>query len=916
MTAETVYAVIDLETTGTAYKNGDRIIQFGCALMKKGKIIQTVSQLVNPDGPIPEAVQRLTGISAETVVTAPDFQTVAPMISQLLAGTVIVAHNVNFDYPFLSAALVAAGQPALTNDGIDTVQLAQILMPEAASFRLGDLTAQLNIKHDNPHHADSDAVGTAKLLWQLRKRFLALPSHTQRQLVALGEPLLRETGRVFERWLQPEKPLPETLMHVGQFVIQRPLPTPSSAAISYPDTEAAKRKLLRPRFRFRKQQANMMDTIYQNANGDQPIMVEAGTGLGKTMGYLMPLVSLADATNKLCVAVPTVVLQEQVANVQVPLVGELVGEEVATVVDKSAKHYLDLNRLANSLSATELSSHTLLLQLKLLVWLTQTTTGDLDELRLTSYQAPLFRQVRHTGHVTPATHNPYHQVDFYLRHQQQLKKAVVVVSNHAYFARHGAPSKTAYLVVDEAQHFAKTVAEANARRFDLATLRQLLLHIGTLIGQAEAPSLASIFAADPLKSYQLTSAMQQGNQLAEQIGRLQKQLQARFIGQLHSSGYHKEPVSPAMQRRLFSEFGPELTGIGKRTIQLTQTLLQLSQDDSALLTSDQAVVGKLTSMVLRLAQATKDGQRLLTQLATEQPGVVTLAMANAADATTTIIEWQLFDATEAVERLLEPFKAPIFVGATLTVHHQFDFLARQLGVDLANCVSVRLKSPFRYRKQALMLSDENAPTATSIDQDAYADYLAEAIFTLSDHQHQTLVLFTSLTMIHLVYTRLMAKTWQTDKEVLAQGVTGSADKIAKRFALTENGLLLGAASFFEGIDYPDKQLECVIVTRLPFDAPNDPVIHARYRAIEANGGSAFKQDALPTATLRLRQIFGRLIRSESDRGVFVVLDPRLRTTQFGRRMQKSLPPIDNLTLPLAQIPEKLEQWLNPTEKEA
>ena len=194
--------------------------------------------------------------------------------------------------------------------------------------------------------------------------------------------------------------------------------------------------------------------------------------------------------------------------------------------------------------------------------------------------------------------------------------------------------------------------------------------------------------------------------------------------------------------------------------------------------------------------------------------------------------------------------------------------------------------------------------------EAYADYLAAAIELLADNRHQTIVLFNSLATIAAVYQRLAHRPIADHKELLAQGVTGSAEKIAKRFAVGDQSLLLGAASFFEGIDYPDRLLEMVILTRLPFDAPEAAITKARYERLQAAGRDPFTEDALPRATLRLRQSFGRLIRTETDRGIFIVLDPRFITTRYGRKMQKSLPNIKPMTLPLTDMPGYIKMWLD------
>ena len=158
------FAVVDLETTGTRKEEGHRIIQFGCAIVKKRQVVKTYSLMINPHGEIPLAVTNLTGISNEMVASQPDFAHYAAKIRKILAGTVFVSHNVNFDFPFLNYELEQAGLDPLDIKAVDTVELAKIAFPTQPSYKLRDLTASLQISHKNPHKADSDAYGTAILL--------------------------------------------------------------------------------------------------------------------------------------------------------------------------------------------------------------------------------------------------------------------------------------------------------------------------------------------------------------------------------------------------------------------------------------------------------------------------------------------------------------------------------------------------------------------------------------------------------------------------------------------------------------------------------------------------------------------------------------------------------------------------------
>lgn len=198
MQTSPIYAVVDLETTGTNLKNGDRIIQIGCVLVSDGEVINHFQTNINPRMPIPTPIEQLTGITNAAVRNAPLFDDVAATIYSLLSDTIFVAHNVNFDFPFLNAELEKAGFPTLEITAIDTVTLSQILLPTAQSFRLRDLTSYLAIAHDSPHSADSDASATGKLLIKLLNKLHQTPTMTLKAITNLGLELPYETMQVFK----------------------------------------------------------------------------------------------------------------------------------------------------------------------------------------------------------------------------------------------------------------------------------------------------------------------------------------------------------------------------------------------------------------------------------------------------------------------------------------------------------------------------------------------------------------------------------------------------------------------------------------------------------------------------------------------------------------------------------------------
>ena len=906
MALDQIYAVLDLETTGTAVKNGDRIIQIGCAFVQHFKVIATWSQLVNPDRDVPKAIQQLTHIDPAELVAAPYFVDVAEAFAQRLKNCVIVCHNVNFDYPFLSAEFERIGLPALTNPAIDTVELAQILLPTQGSYRLQDLTAALGIQHQNPHRADSDAISTAKLLVTLAQRFQQLPSVLQHQLVVKSHALIRQTGDFLAQLERFDVPLEPPLKQVGELVL-RALPEAIEPIQprAYPSTAAEKKALLKPAYKWRAAQGKMMDAIYANATGDRkPLVIEAGTGLGKTMGYLLPYAHIATPQHKLVIATTTTVLQSQLF-AQTQKLAALLDRPINAVIVKSPRHYLDLTQFQHSLQVPAGDRLTAVLQMKLLVWLSMTNTGDLDELHLTTYRAPLFGQVSHAGAKAVG---PYAAYDFYQRLQGQIEAASMVITNHAYLARHAELSDQApFLVVDEAQHFANNVALAHAHQLDLAKLRIHLQHLARLVNRPEHHNLMQVFADSKMQTYQLQSL---STAVATSIATIEA-VQIKFSKMRHDPqpGFMAQTLSVQEAQAVAEQLQAWLPKLTRQLDAVAGVCNQLQQ----VYASHQAHFGVTAAGLfqalgaLRKAfdgdvmqlSALKDFKHLDQQLCR-------LELANGKDALSLKLTWQQVSADRACQALLERFTAPVLVGATLMVARQFDYLLKAVGLPL-DTATLHLRSPFHYATQAQVMVDPQAPHP---DDPTYLDYLVDALQQLCVGQHQTIVLFNRLDTIKAVYARIADCNWAADWEILAQGVSGSAGKIAKRFAISKHALLLGAASFFEGVDYPDKQLEMVILTRLPFDAPSQPLVQARNDQLMAAGLDPFIEDALPKATLRLRQSFGRLIRTEHDRGVFICLDPRLVTTKYGRQMQHALPNLKPMSLSVPEMAQYSQAWLD------
>jgi DNA polymerase-3 subunit epsilon/ATP-dependent DNA helicase DinG len=244
----------------------------------------------------------------------------------------------------------------------------------------------------------------------------------------------------------------------------------------------------------------------------------------------------------------------------------------------------------------------------------------------------------------------------------------------------------------------------------------------------------------------------------------------------------------------------------------------------------------------------------------------------------------------------------ILTSATLTTHGEFQYLRNILGADEAD--EMQLGSPYDYENAALLYIANDIPEP---NQNGYEQILNKTILhTAKASGGRMLVLFTSYAALKKTAQAITAPLAREDIYVYEQGDGASPNALLESFKATERAVLLGTKSFWEGVDVPGEALSIVVITKLPFDVPTDPLIAARSEMYE----DSFNQYYLPEAILKFRQGFGRLIRTQSDRGVVAILDKRVLTKQYGRLFLESLPPCTARQGPAANLPREAARWLN------
>lgn len=905
------YAVVDIETTGTDPKT-DRIIQFGCVLVEAGQIVGRFATDINPDQKISKQIQHLTGLTNQRVRKAPYFEDVALTIYNLLADTTFVAHNIFFDYPFLSNELVRCGMPELRIPGIDTVELAQVFFPTTLSFRLSDLAHEFQLTHDNPHQADSDAEVTAQLLLKIEKTIKHLPLVTVEEIIRLSNHMAFQTQdyliELAEEMKNNPTPLsPELEVVHGLALRKKTVPLYEETYYekkAYPRSKKAKEGLYQGQLAFRKEQARLMNLVFDffNKKTEKNVLVEAATGLGKTMGYLLPMSYLVTPEKPLIVSTVSLLLQEQMLEHDLPALNQLLHQPLQAVVMKSSSHYIDLARFYQTLQKETEQKQYAFYQMAVLVWLTQTETGDFDELNMTSLRHIFWQEVGHQGLDTLAVHNPFYQADFLRHRQAKLKQSNIIITNHAFLAQENQRKAfqlpaSPYLIIDEAHHLNRVLERVSTRQLSVSGIQREInrLKDGEVFQQWQ-----ELAAKDQAVSHGIELLEDIAEELIEDLTDLYTEL-----GQLVTND---STIITKEQMDTLSVSGEQLI---QRIERLYEDALSVaSQSQSYFMTHKESFT---------MLQQTRwntfidwyeslQQQQLAFEAFCEQWAARYVHWLDDRGQT---LHFQDLTASLLPEaKWYQRYEQILYIGGTLKSGSDRQYFSKRWGIPEASLKVI--PSPYDYASQARLFLPDDGIAIQESSSERYAQYLSEVIRDLAEAEKKPiLVLFTSHEILNRVYHHLKVPLLNEGREVLAQGIGGSREKLLKRFLLSEDALLFGADSFWEGVDLPGEVLQIMVVTRLPFENPRRPLVKIRNDYLEEQGMNPFFQEAVPHTALRLRQALGRLIRSETDKGVMILLDRRFLTAGYGQRLRKALPkelPIEEASLP--KIIEKTHEFLS------
>jgi ATP-dependent DNA helicase DinG len=627
-------------------------------------------------------------------------------------------------------------------------------------------------------------------------------------------------------------------------------------------------------FESRAGQREMADAVAEAIEAKSVLLVEAGTGTGKTLAYLIPaLVS----GRRVLVSTGTKNLQEQIVNKDLPVVAQTIGDSFTATVMKGRSNYLCLHRLQAMKSGDlarqqrlggfgaaghEVDERILLPLLER--WATETETGDRAELADLPEDLPLWSELSASAENCLGTTCPLYQDCFVTRMRQRAAASdLVIVNHHLLFADAAVRDGNYGAVIPDCD--AAVLDEAHQLE-EVATQ-----YFGIIVSNYRLEELVR----DAARVMAGWRDVERREQVMRIVSRVDDRARRLFheLEPVRRMGDERVRVTPESLGDV-QDSGLALVGI----LDALEAALLLLRDPAP---GGESVRPSVLEDVLQIAART-DAVRgdLKTLLSANDPDFVYFLEVRGRGV---FLRAAPIDVSRVVrEHLLERFDTTVLTSATLTVESQFDYVRRRLGIRRAT--EVRLTSEFDYTSQALLYLPRRMPPPRDA---GFADAVAgECLEILRRTEGRAFVLFTSYAMLRAVEPVFEARL---DYPLLVQG-RAPRSALIDTFRGTANCVLLATSSFWQGVDVVGDALSCVIIDKLPFASPGDPVTAARMEAVAAGGGDAFADYQVPMAILTLLQGLGRLIRHRQDRGVLAVLDPRLRTMGYGRRFLASMPP--------------------------
>lgn len=904
------FIAINLKICGVNPEENE-IIEIAAVKFHNGEVEKFYSSLVSTALNISSTLTATNSVMGREVLSIEE-------INNDLLGFVehypLVFHDATSNINFIKKI-----QLTLTNPYFDTLELAKMVYPTLGSYNLIKLAESFNLK--TPTQGIICEAQTCGLLFlKLIKKLEEIPLGLLNYYVNMFNTPPSYLGDFLQRmYLEriKQNPIFQTTTVFGftknskEFFedktsekLENPVIFHQQEILNLFDKESQFAAAY-PNFEFRPAQAQMLAQICQAFADDKFLIIEAATGTGKSLAYLIPSIFWSLAHNeKVVVSTQTINLQEQLSLKDIPLLQKVLDFPFKAAVIKGRKNYLCLAKWQNKLQNPEdLSIKEKYFLARITTWLQETQVGDKEELNISLSEEGLWSQVCADSYTCLGKLCPWLDNCFVFQARKNADQAHIVITNHSLLltdAKHENKilPKHSYLIIDEAHNLEQEATNQLTVEFSSFKLKNLLYSLYHSKGRFATGILNSL--KNQLKKYG-NFPEDVENTLNETINLvidLYTYLDNLTQGLVNLDDYlgQSDNKEKWLKEEVYQFAGWEfiqnctdnlilgLNLLAKNLILLSNFLDEEREDISE---------SKKYQAYAELCKEYGENGRMLEELE-NQDNVTWLEIVKDKSSSNFILKSAPINVGPLINELVFKNKrSVIFTSATLAVEKRFDFFINQVGLNYLpseQLISIIIDSPYNISDQAKLYIANNLPNPNQVSEEEFGQKIALAIEKMVvANQGRALVLFTSHRLLRQVYHLIRDSLAEKEINVFGHQIDGNRSYLIEEFKKTPQGVIFGTSSFWEGVDIPGDDLTLIIMVKLPFQPPTQPTLAARMEYLKACAKNPFYLLNLPQAIIKFKQGFGRLIRTSKDQGVVVVLDKRLMEKSYGPKFLNSLP---------------------------
>ena len=916
------FIALDFETTGLQVEV-DRVMEVAAILFKDGVPEDRFTTLINPGIPIPKMIEEITGITNEMVADAPAENNILDNLFEFIGDYPLVAHNMPFDFSFLQEMALRHQKELSDRKLYDTLTLSRALLFFQPTHNLSAVSDYFGLSTEGAHRAEYDTENCGKIFVKFIEEAASYNLDLISRIVALLKPFqvhnkelfidianaLTQTGDLKNGLIQSKISKPE---NTNIFIREgkNDIKSMNSEEVFGPNGYLSQSY---DNYEDRPNQVNysqFIDDIITSPGGIG--VVEAGTGLGKSMAYLFPVIksNISNPENgPIIISCYTKHLQDQLFNKDLPQLTKAINAPVQAVVLKGRNNYICKSRLNWLIGSFDkmLNAEEAMYLVPLMVWLEWTQTGDMDECPgfTNGYTFRLMALVQSEPGFCTSPICARNNGCFFGPLRKMVYNANLIVVNHALLvseakARVEAGEGMGFLpehqlvVIDEAHNVAKI-----AYRQLTAVLDQRSL--GYFLDRIDPEHSHSGRWNNQLKSLGALHPDFEGlrNELGRAIKKCRESMKIFFeklVGNsLHRFNPEAKYSTKLIIENLAEEFGPLEGDIEQVNRGFHGARNQVRRLREALLDIDET-----REDFLELHQLFDRGEGLMT----DSLLLIQALTTNQDDDWVYWYEGSFKNIRGQTQLILMVQGAPVDIGpdlssglfkeldhsiltsATLRTDLSFDYFLQRTGlngVEFDDLKTAVFESPFHFNEQVTYYQYSGTDGQTP-------DALANMIYSCHQrYNKRMMVLFTSRAQLESTYQLLQRQAGSRGLPIFAQKRQSSRTGLIRGMHQSANGILLGTNAFWEGVDLPGELLEILIIVKMPFDVPTEPLVKAYGNLIQSQGGNSFMDYALPESVIRFRQGFGRLIRTSYDEGIFIVMDDRVVNKRYGIAFSEAIP---------------------------